>query len=239
MTDVEIGRSLRALRVRRGLRQKDVAERAGVSQQLVSDIELGIFDSVTLTNLRKVAEAAGATIATSVKWQGADLARQLGAKHSAMHEALATMFTALPEWIRLPEVSFSIYGEHGVVDILAWHAPTRSLLVIEIKTELADLQTVGTLDRKVRLAATMVKDRGWAPSTVSAWLVIAEGSTNRDRVRAHRAFLRSALPSNGSALRAWLKAPNGQIHALSFLSAPADARTFAQVNRVRRRATPE
>lgn len=36
----------------------------------------------------------------------------------------------------MPEVSFSIYGQRGVIDILAWHAATRSLLVIELKTEM-------------------------------------------------------------------------------------------------------
>ena len=43
-----------------------------------------------------------------------------------------------------------------------WHEPTRSLLVIELKTELVDLQeTVGTLDRKVRLATQIAHEQGW------------------------------------------------------------------------------
>ena len=57
-----------------------------------------------------------------------------------MHEELARLFAGLPDWVAVPEVTFSIYGERGAIDILAWHEPTRSLLVIELKTELVDIQ---------------------------------------------------------------------------------------------------
>jgi hypothetical protein len=33
-------------------------------------------------------------------------------------------------------VSFSIFGERGLIDILAFHQPTGMLLIIELKTEL-------------------------------------------------------------------------------------------------------
>ena len=236
MDDVSIGRALRAVRVKKRLRQRDVAQRAGLSQQTVSDIELGRIGGMTLSTVRRVAGAIDARIIASVRWQGADLDRLLGARHSAMHEALAAAFTSLPEWVRLPEVSFSVYGERGVIDILAWHPPTRSLLVIEIKTELADLQeTLGTLDRKVRLAPIVARERGWSPASVSAWLVIAEGSTNRGRVQAHASLLRSKLPADGSALRAWLRSPVGEVRALSFVAAAGSTGAFAQVHRVRSR----
>ncbi len=150
-----------------------------------------------------------------------------------MHEVLAGIFSGLPEWVSLPEVSFSIYGERGIIDILAWHAPTRSLLVIELKTELADIQeTLGTLDRKVRLARAIAKDRGWDAKTVSAWLVVADGSTNRRRVAAHSATFRAALPDDGPAVRAWLRQPAAQVRALSFLAASGARHSFAQTHRV-------
>lgn len=190
MDDIAVGRAIRAVRVRKRLRQ-------------------------------------------------ADLDRLLGARHSAMHEALALVFAELPDWVSLPEVSFAVYGERGIIDILAWHAPTRSLLVVEIKTELADLQeTLGTLDRKVRLAPAIARERGWDPATVSVWLVIAEGPMNRRRIAAHRSMLRSALAAEGPELRAWLRRPVGQIRALSLLAAPGSPRAFAQVQRVRSARLP-
>jgi len=240
MDDKAVGRAIRALRVRKQLRQTDVAEIAQWSQQTVSRLETGLLDGVTIGALKAVADAVGARVTIEVRWQGADLDRLLGARHSAMHELLATTFTGLPAWVSLPEVSFAVFGERGVIDILAWHAASRSLLVIEIKTELADLQeTLGTLDRKVRLAPGIAREHGWNPATVSAWLVIAEGSTNRARVDAHRAFLRAALPEDGPSLRAWLREPKGAIKALSFLAAPSSRSAFAQAHRVRRAAPPE
>jgi transcriptional regulator with XRE-family HTH domain len=44
MDDVAIGRLLRSIRVRLRLRQVDVATRAGISQQLVSVVELGALE---------------------------------------------------------------------------------------------------------------------------------------------------------------------------------------------------
>ena len=46
-----------------------------------------------------------------------------------MHEIVARYFLGLPAWIVEPEVSFSIYGERGVIDILAWHPTSRILLL--------------------------------------------------------------------------------------------------------------
>ena len=40
------------------------------------------------------------------------------------------------------EVSFSVYGERGSIDILAFHASTGSLLVIEIKSVVPDMQSI-------------------------------------------------------------------------------------------------
>ena len=51
----------------------------------------------------------------------------------------------MPAWVVRPEVSFSIYGERGVIDVLAWHPARRAILVIELKTELVDInELMGT-----------------------------------------------------------------------------------------------
>ncbi len=135
-------------------------------------------------------------------------------------------------------MTFSVYGERGSIDILAWHARSRSLLVIELKTELADLQdTVSTLDRKVRLAMQIARERGWEPVSVSTWLVIADGRHNRRSVDRHAAFLRSRFPADGHAVMRWMRRPVGRVEALSFLSSARSTGTgqrLAPVHRVRR-----
>jgi len=95
----------------------------------------------------------------------------------------------------MPEVSFSIWGERGVVDLLAWHPGRRALLVIELKTELVDVgEMLGTMDRKRRLASTIAAERGWDPATISAWIIIAGGRTNERRVAAFRSTASGRVP---------------------------------------------
>ena len=217
MDDKALGRALRALRVRKRLRQKDVAEIAQTSQQTVSRMESGLLDGATIGALRAVAEAVGARVALDVRWQGADLDRLLSQGHAAMHELLGRFFLGLPDWEAVPEVSFSIYGERGVIDLLAWHAASRSLLIMELKTALGDPQAlVGVMDRRVRLGKRIAAERGWQPLTVSAWVVFAESRTNRRHVKNHETLLRARFAADGRAIRAWLRAPSDAISALSF-----------------------
>jgi hypothetical protein len=57
----------------------------------------------------------------------APLALSDRAGHAAIHEAIARALDDLPEWAHAPEVAFSIYGERGVIDILAFHARSQSI----------------------------------------------------------------------------------------------------------------
>jgi len=153
---------------------------------MIGRIERGDAGSVPLGTLRRVTGALDGRLDTVVRWQGGDLGRLLNARHAAMHEAMALRLRELRGWVFEPEVSFSIYGERGVIDILGWHAETRAILVIELKTEFVDInETMGTLDRKGGLAAVIARDRGWDPVTTSTWLVVADGRTNRRALAAH------------------------------------------------------
>ena len=135
-----------------------------------------------------------------------------------MHEVMARFFAAMGDWVTEPEVSFSIYGERGIIDILAWHPTRRILLVIELKTEIVDVnEMLGTLDRKRRLAMEIARTRGWHPTAVGSWLVVAPSRANRRALAEHRAVLRSKFPIDGHAVRIWLRDPSGPIDAVSSL----------------------
>lgn len=216
MDDQRIGTTLRAIRVRKGWRQSDLANKAGVSRWVVMRIERGRLASIPFGKIRAVAAALDARVDTTVRWHGGDLPRLLSARHSAMHEAMARYLGGLAGWIAEPEVSFSIYGERGIIDILAWHPQSRMLLVIELKTEIVDVnEMLGTLDRKRRLAIDIARKRGWQPVAVSTWLVVAPGRSNRRAIADHAAVLRSKLPADGTAMRRWLRDPQGRIDAAS------------------------
>ena len=135
MDDQQAGNALRTIRIRKRWRQEDLSARAGVSRASVGRIERGQLASVPLGTIRRLATALDARFDTIVRWQGGDLGRLLNARHAAMHEAMARMFTSLDGWETEPEVSFSIYGERGIIDILAWHPARGILLVVELKTE--------------------------------------------------------------------------------------------------------
>lgn len=219
MSDQRLGASFRALRVRRGLRQADVAALARASRATISRIERGHLDVVSIDRVRAVGAVLDLRVDLVGRWRGGELDRLLNARHSALHEAAAGSFARYPGWIVAPEVSFSIYGERGVIDVLGWHASSRSLLVVELKSELVDIQElIGSLDRKRRLAPTISIERGWDPATVSTWVIVGESRTNRRHVAQHAMLLRTAFPANGHALGPWLRAPVTAVSGLSMLS---------------------
>lgn len=216
--DRQVGSAFRALRIRKRWRQADLARKAGLSREMIGRIERGGAASVALGSMRRLAEALGARFDTFVRWQGGDLGRLLNARHSAMHEAMARQVQQYGSWVFEPEVSFSIFGERGVIDVLGWHQEARVVLVIELKTEFVDInEAMGTLDRKVRLAERIARERGWDPIAVSAWLVVADTRTNRRALAAHATVLRAKYPADGRTIRSWLRRPVGRVLALSFM----------------------
>jgi transcriptional regulator with XRE-family HTH domain len=225
--------------MRKRWRQKDLAAKANVSPTMIVRIEHGRLAGVPLGTLRSVTQALDARVDTIVRWQGGDLGRLINARHAAMHEAMARMFATLEGWQAVPEVSFSIYGERGVIDILAWHPASRTLLVIELKTELVDINDLmGGLDRKQRLAAEIADKRGWHASSVSTWVVLANGRTNRRELASHEKVLRTKFPDDGRMVRGWLRRPSGVMHALGFLPSIHDVKLGRDLRPVRRVTRP-
>jgi len=116
---------------------------------------------------------------------------------------MARSFASFDGWVTEPEVSFSIYGERGIIDVLAWHPGRRILLVIELKTEFVDVnELMGSVDRKRRLAAAIARERGWDSAAIGAWVVIADSRTNRRALAAisEGRFEREIMPIEAPVL---------------------------------------
>ena len=147
-------------------------------------------------------------------------------------------------WEGLPEAAFAIAGERGSIDILAWHAATRTLLVVEVKTVVPDLQAmVAAIDRKERLGARIAAERGWASGRVASMLVLPEGSTARHRVAAHQALFQARFPDRSVAVRRFINDPAAfarPIRGLWFLSRShhPGSRQRVRVAKTERRARP-
>ena len=239
--DQRVGAAFRSVRIRRQLRQDDVAGQAEVSRSTLSRIERGHIGSISVDALRRVGACLEIRVDVVPRWRGGELDRLLNGRHPAMHETVARLFAGTPGWVTSPEVSFSVYGERGVIDVLGWHAARRALVVVELKTELVDVQDlIASVDGKRRLAGRVAHERGWDAATVSRWVVFADGRTNRRRVAAHRTVFRTAPPDDGRRVSRWLSDPVGELGALSFLSIshPGNVRR-GSVTQQRVRVPPE
>ena len=236
MDDVRLGRLVRMMRIRRGWRQEDLALHASVSRTAVSRVECGRVAAMPVATIRRICAALEISIELLPRGRGADLDRLVSARHTALHEAVAKFLAAgYADWEAAHEVSFNIWGERGVIDLLLWHAGSQALLIIEFKTELADLgELIATMDRRRRLGAEIVRARGWIPRTVSTWVIVARSRTTERRLRAHGTLLRGAFPDDDRRVRTWLADPRGAVSALSLWRAPTGME-FAPTERVRRR----
>lgn len=238
MDDLRVGHLIRAARIRRGWRQRDLARAVGVSDATISRVERGKLDAISLGTIRAIARVLEIGVELVARSRGAEPDRVVNARHGALGEAVIRWLGTRDGWVARPEVSFSRFGERGVIDVLAWHAATRALLVIELKTAIVDVgELLGTFDRKLRNGWEVARTLGWEPETVSGLLVVAEGPTNRRRVDAHAATFTAALPARVRAIRSWLRRPVGDLRGLIFFSDRHQGQViqrFHQPQRVRR-----
>jgi len=185
---------------------------------VVSDVELGRLDGRTLATLRAILAVFGLSVEVAVRGMGAEGDRVLDARHSRLLGACLAWLESLG-WKTEPEVTYSERGERGSVDILAWHAPSRTLLVVEIKTELVSVEeTLRKHGEKMRLGAAIARPLGWSPSVVARLLVLPEDRTQRRRVLANERVMANAYPARAHAVKSWCREPVGAISGLLFLS---------------------
>ena len=207
MDALRFARGLRALRRRRGWRQADLAAAAGVSRSVVARIEQGSADRVPWATIRRVVEPLGARIVVRLEWNAEQLDRLIDAGHASLVDLVIDQLRSCG-WECVAEATFSIYGERGSIDVLAFHPGAGVLLVVEVKTAIPEIgNLLGPLDRKVRLAPRIADDRGWSPIAVARLLVVADTSTNRRRIEARRATFATAFPVRGWDTRRWLARP--------------------------------
>lgn len=213
MNDLELGRLLRMLRLRRGLRLEDLRERTGLSTAVLSRQEHGVMTS--LTTLRRHAAGLDLRVEHRVRGRGADIPRLVDDEHAAIVNALAAGFRR-GGWRLEVEASFNRFGERGRIDLLAEHDDARVLMPMEVKPELADLQDLfGGMNVKTRLAPGIARDLGWPEARVVPALAVAATDRNRQVVTEHAAlfanferrwFRRTVPIPTGEALLLWVPA---------------------------------
>jgi transcriptional regulator with XRE-family HTH domain len=245
MDDSRVGRVIREVRIRKAWRQRDLADAAGVSQGLISRIELGRFESLSLGKIRKVGEVLGITVGLDAWWRSGNIDRLVDRGHAALVDHVVATLSA-DGWVTRVEVTFNHFGERGAADVVAWHPRERILLIVEVKTRIGDIQAMAsTFERKVRILPDAIRTAaGWRPRTVARLLVIAETHANRTVIRDHPATFDAIWPARTTETRRWLRRPSisgdermrgfGGVWFLPFECTTAAPARCRQVQRVRR-----
>src|SRR5881396_4090007 len=100
MDRLRLGRSPRALRIRLGWRQADVAIAAGASRAFVSKVERGLIMHSDLDRLERICQALGADLDVRIRWRGEALDRLLDEAHAWSIGWLASsgQLAGMPRW---------------------------------------------------------------------------------------------------------------------------------------------
>lgn len=151
--------------MRLGWRQLDLSDKAGVSQAMISLVERGHLDRTSLRTMRRILGALDAGVELHVRWRAGDIDRVLDEGHARLVGAVARRLSAVG-WEVVPEVTYARFGEYGSIDLVGWHAPSRTALVVEVKTELTSVE---------RTCASTTRRSGWRRES---W---ANGSAGRRR----------------------------------------------------------
>lgn len=219
MDDRTVGLVLRALRRRRGWRQRDLADAVGCSQGLISAVERGHLDGVTVARLRSVFGALDARVLVEPRWRGAELDRLVDAAHADIVEAVAKRLER-DGWTVVVELTYAVGAERGSIDLVALLSARRAAIVCEIKSDVPGAEATGRkLDEKGRLAPGIIRERfGWTPEHLAVVLVLPEVPRLRRLLTGPAAVLARMFPVDGWAVARWLRAPAGRLAATWFLS---------------------
>ncbi len=213
------GRLLHAIRTTSGETQDAVARRAGISQTVYSRAERGRIGDLKLDVLERIALALDANLIIDLRYQGGRADRLIDRAHASIVEVVIAALRRAG-WETVVEFSFNVFGERGSVDVLAWHASTRTLLIVEVKSRFTDLQAMLlSLGRKLRLVPDEARrELDWDPLAVGR-IVVAPGTTeNRNVTDRYQATFEATLPARATDIRRWIRSPVGPIAGVWLLS---------------------
>ena len=176
MNGQRLGRLHRLLRHRAGFTQAELSARCDVARWKIVKLEVGALNDLDFGDAERLLGALDARLEVRAWYHGAAGDRRYG-------------------WQCRVEVSFADYGERGSIDLLGWHAATRTLVGEKIKSELGAIEgTLRPLDMKCRLAPKVARQQfGWSAINVGRILVLPEDRTARRQVERHKRVLRAAL----------------------------------------------
>ena len=169
--------------------------------------------------LDRIVSSLGADLAFDVRYRGGRADRLIDRMHASIVEVVVRSLQRAG-WTTVVEFSFSVYGERGSVDVLGWHAATRTLLIVEVKSRFTDLQEMLlSLGRKLRLVPEEARrELGWDALAVGRIVVVPGTTESRSIVKRHTATFASTLPATSESIKHWIRKPEGPMSGIWFLS---------------------
>ena len=216
--------AIRTARTESGWSQAGLARRLGVSQSMISRLETARTDCIDA----QLASRALTTLGIRITFDGRTLGlagrrEQRDVVHAACSAYVARRLRRAG-WEVAIEVEIGHGRSRGWIDILAYRASDRTLLVIEIKTEIHDagslLRTVGWYQREALAAARRL---GWQPARLASGLILLASAANDESVRRQLGLLSEAFPDGATALARLVMASAGM--ALAGAIAMVDPRS--------------
>ncbi len=197
-----VGRGLRESRLRRGLTQAAVAQRAGVSRATVQRVEGGQSGNVTIDSLQRAAVAVGRPLrielAPDARREPAD------AGHLGVQELVVRLGSS-GGYAPLPEMPVGRAGSWRSTDVVLRSDPRRRLLIVECWNTIGDVGAAyrGT-SRKLEDGEEYAAGRwGDDPNLVSACWVVRATARNRALLARYPALFAARFPGSS---RAWVRA---------------------------------
>ncbi len=214
-------------RRRLGLTQSSLASSSGISPQMVAAIEsAGANPSVGV--VMSVLDQLGLDLELIVRERAVVLTatpRRQDAGHSMCSGHVQRRISALPGWELRREVRIDSGRYHGWIDLLAFHAESGTLVIIEIKTRFDDLGALErTLDWYVREAAGAARRFGWHTRRIVPWVLALATDEVETSMRTDRTVIDAAFPGRAGAMDELLADPGALVstpeRSASSLAAP-------------------
>lgn len=200
---VATGRGVRDARLAIGWSQRELGLRAGVSQAAISRLERGQPSGLGLEEIERIAIGLGGTLRITLETPFlADRARQRDRVHARCVAHVASRLRGLG-WLVETEVEIEGRNGPGWIDVLAFHAESGTMLVIEVKTEIHDFGRIQrTLAWYSRRAWLVARDRGWRVRRLHGALLLLATDAVDARLRENRHLADEAFPGRAAPLAA-------------------------------------
>ena len=197
------GAAIRTARKARGWTQEELGRRAKVAQSVVAAVEAGAGTRVE--SLELICRALGGQLVLDARLPfSGDPVRQVDFAHARCVGSLRRLLEVAGH-VCVTEQEIVDGPWRGWIDLVAYDAVRRRIVIGEIKTELRD---AGALERQVeryvRSCLAVARERGWVVEEIVVVVVVLATAANDAFLVANRQVMKGAFPMRGRAATAAL-----------------------------------